>query len=486
MITTMEKANPVSVSARDVSGQKRATAAAPPDATVGEFAQALISEMNLPQTDVEGRPMSYHVLLPARRAPSAPRGDSRRRAADGRRDRAAAEDPGGRRLNARRRLSLRQELGGQAHVRRCSPAPVRPGNLQEGRPAPTPGHLRNHAGLGAGAGVGAVLRDVPRPVPSVCPGGQPRSDRAALARAGRHAARGRRPGDYSARRTAAGCMRYSAWVLRRRGPRGILGLGRKRQARGGRVVRVPGVCLRVRRPGGRARSRTARVFTIKPVKQVLDVRDVIMDGFLAASSPCGSTDDEQIAVFMPREMIEETVQRMVRAGGEETGGILIGHLHRDPGRRQLFLEVTAQIPAQHAEQELARLTFTPETWTAVDAALALRGKGEIQLGWWHSHPASHWCDDCPPDTRGAVRPPVRLRATFSARTTWPCIVPCFRGHTALPWCSATVAAVPAAPTWRLFGWRYGMVMARGFHLLDTAEPPAAAAVQLGGEANVPS
>ena len=98
-------------------------------------------------------------------------------------------------------------------------------------------------------------------------------------------------------------------------------------------------------------------------------------------------------------MIEETVELMVRAGGKETGGILIGHLHRDPGRRQLFLEVTAQIPAQHAEQELARLTFTPETWTAVDAALALRGKGEIQLGWWHSHPASHWCDDCPPETR---------------------------------------------------------------------------------------
>ena len=63
MITTMERANPVSVSARNVSGQKRATAAAPPDATVGELARALISEMNLPQTDVEGRPMSYHVLL---------------------------------------------------------------------------------------------------------------------------------------------------------------------------------------------------------------------------------------------------------------------------------------------------------------------------------------------------------------------------------------------------------------------------------------
>jgi len=63
MITTMEKTKPVSVSARDVSGQKRATADAPPDATVGELARALITRMNLPQTDVEGRPMSYHVRL---------------------------------------------------------------------------------------------------------------------------------------------------------------------------------------------------------------------------------------------------------------------------------------------------------------------------------------------------------------------------------------------------------------------------------------
>ena len=63
MIATMERTKPIPVSARDVSGQKRATADAPPDATVGELARALIDRMNLPHTDVEGRPMSYHVRL---------------------------------------------------------------------------------------------------------------------------------------------------------------------------------------------------------------------------------------------------------------------------------------------------------------------------------------------------------------------------------------------------------------------------------------
>ncbi len=227
-------------------------------------------------------------------------------------------------------------------------------------------------------------------------------------------------------------------------------------------------------------------FAIKPVEQVLDVSDLDIAGFLAASSACGSSGDDEVPVFMPREMIEEAVDLMARAGDKETGGILIGRLHRDPRRRQLFLEVTAQIPVRHAEHELTRLTFTPETWTAVDAAVALRGKGEIQLGWWHCHPASHWCDDCPPERRERCKTSGALSGDF------------FSTHDALLHRSAfpraySIALVlsdgcgsAGAPTWRLFGWRYGMVMARGFHLLDAAEPPVAAAAQLGGEAHVPS
>jgi hypothetical protein len=63
MIATMERTKSISVLARDVSGQKRATADAPPDATVGELARSLLTRMSLPSTDVEGRPLSYHVRL---------------------------------------------------------------------------------------------------------------------------------------------------------------------------------------------------------------------------------------------------------------------------------------------------------------------------------------------------------------------------------------------------------------------------------------
>ncbi len=63
MIATMERTRSISVLARDVTGQKRATADAPPDATVGELARSLLTRMNLPRTDVEGHPLSYHVRL---------------------------------------------------------------------------------------------------------------------------------------------------------------------------------------------------------------------------------------------------------------------------------------------------------------------------------------------------------------------------------------------------------------------------------------
>jgi proteasome lid subunit RPN8/RPN11 len=227
-------------------------------------------------------------------------------------------------------------------------------------------------------------------------------------------------------------------------------------------------------------------FCIKRVEQVLDVNDLDMGDLLALSSPYDPLDDEQMPVFMPREMIHEAVELMVRADDKETGGILIGHMRRDPRRRKLFLEATAQIAVEHAQQELARLTFTPETWTAVDAALALRGKGEIQIGWWHSHPASHWCDECPPERRQRCKTAGAPSGDF------------FSGHdvalhrTVFPRAYSIALVISdgcgnaGVPSWRLFGWRYGMVMARGFHLLEAAEPPAAAAVQIGGEAHVPS
>ena len=62
MTTTLSKG--LAFQASDVSGQNQAqVAGVPPDATVGELIQGLLARMNLPRTDVEGSPLTYHARL---------------------------------------------------------------------------------------------------------------------------------------------------------------------------------------------------------------------------------------------------------------------------------------------------------------------------------------------------------------------------------------------------------------------------------------
>jgi hypothetical protein len=54
----------MTLQASDVSGQKLVNLReVPADASVGELIQGLLGEMNLPETDVEGRPLTYHARL---------------------------------------------------------------------------------------------------------------------------------------------------------------------------------------------------------------------------------------------------------------------------------------------------------------------------------------------------------------------------------------------------------------------------------------
>lgn len=54
----------LALEASDVSGQKTVSVTGLPfDATVGELVQGLLAEMQLPQNDVGGNPMTYHARL---------------------------------------------------------------------------------------------------------------------------------------------------------------------------------------------------------------------------------------------------------------------------------------------------------------------------------------------------------------------------------------------------------------------------------------
>ncbi|MBM4092995.1 MAG: hypothetical protein FJ276_26835 [Planctomycetes bacterium] len=205
-------------------------------------------------------------------------------------------------------------------------------------------------------------------------------------------------------------------------------------------------------------------FSVDVVPEEAPVRLASLAAYLAGgeyrSGDRGASVEGDMPVFVPRAVLEEVTGLTRDTCSAETGGILIGNICLDERRGELFVEVTAQIAAAHAEEELTRLTFTPATWSAVDAARRLRNRGELYVGWWHSHPARQWCATCPEEKR------AKCRATgefFSAHdiALHRCCFP--RAYSvALVISDATATGLTSA----LFGWRAGLVVRRGFHLVD--------------------
>jgi hypothetical protein len=143
-------------------------------------------------------------------------------------------------------------------------------------------------------------------------------------------------------------------------------------------------------PAPRELSRTAGL-KVTNTSPSLPAQDAVLEDFLARAMPSGVIDNEDMPVFVSRRMLDEAATQTHAEAGTETGGILIGKLWRDEAAAEIFVEVTAQIPAEHTNGSNVKLTFTPQTWAAADAAVRLRRQGEIYLGYWHSHPVREWC-----------------------------------------------------------------------------------------------
>jgi len=200
--------------------------------------------------------------------------------------------------------------------------------------------------------------------------------------------------------------------------------------------------------------------TTEEVAQALRLKESTLDLYQRVAEPCGETMADEMPVFIPQQVLDEVADLTRRAVERETGGILIGHLRRDHSIPEIFVEVTTQLAARHTVSELTKLTFTAETWTECRAALDLRRKDEIFLGWWHSHPVRQWqCKNCPVERQRVCR---LARDYFSEhdralqRTVFP------RAYSL-----ALVANDVAFSeiSFSMFGWRSGGIEARGFHVL---------------------
>jgi hypothetical protein len=191
-----------------------------------------------------------------------------------------------------------------------------------------------------------------------------------------------------------------------------------------------------------------------------------LDDFRRRSTPAGTVDGgidaDDMPVFVPRRVLEEVAELTRGATGRETGGILIGHLHTDPSLPEIFLEATAQIPAEHTLGTVDKLTFTAETWSAASAAIRLRNRGEIYCGYFHSHPVGEWCKarGCSPEQQKSCR----LAKDFFSEDDVAVMRAAFpRGY------SIGLVANDAAYldlSFSMFGWREGKILPRGFYVLE--------------------
>jgi hypothetical protein len=194
----------------------------------------------------------------------------------------------------------------------------------------------------------------------------------------------------------------------------------------------------------------------------LPARDAELESFLLRAKPSGAMDIGDMPVLVSRRVLAELAERTRAEEGTETGGILIGNLWRDAGTSELFVEVTAQIPAQHASGNRVKLTFTPQTWAAAEAALRLRGKGEIHLGYWHSHPVREWC-------KGKECTPEKQRSCHLAKDFFsPDDEAVMRAAFPRAYSVAIVANDTAFAdlTFSMFGNREGITQPRGFYVLE--------------------
>jgi proteasome lid subunit RPN8/RPN11 len=173
---------------------------------------------------------------------------------------------------------------------------------------------------------------------------------------------------------------------------------------------------------------------------------------------------DDFPVVVPRHILEEAVEEAKRAPEREVGGVLLGHLCRDPKDGELFLRVTCQVPAEETQATTTSVTFTPATWERVREVIELRGEGEVFAGWVHSHPF-RFCDECPiPAPVECVSKVLFYSADDEFLMELSFARPFMVGLlTAVePKLERALGHLPL----RLFGWRNGEILPRGFEVID--------------------
>ncbi len=96
----------------------------------------------------------------------------------------------------------------------------------------------------------------------------------------------------------------------------------------------------------------------------------------------------------PREpgfavVIQRSVLNSIHAHGKsdtsvEICGVIVGNLHHD--RISPYILISAHIPGDKAASKQTQVTFTADTWNAIQVQMEKNYSGLKVVGWYHTHP----------------------------------------------------------------------------------------------------
>jgi hypothetical protein len=225
-----------------------------------------------------------------------------------------------------------------------------------------------------------------------------------------------------------------------------------------------------RQPGAQAPPR----FSLTQREIPLPIKPASLERLMGKALLFGTENAHDLPVFFHWRVLEEASILTRKAGAMETGGVLIGHVCRDADLPELFLEITALIPAR-AKGELTRLSFTPDTWTDVQAAVDRRNRDGIWLGWFHSHSFYRQRQEKIEAQDASARPAATpFLSDEDRRLHRICFARAF-GIALL-----VTDSPQSGMSWTTFGWRSGVLARRAYHVLHA---PLPAGFETQGESN---
>ena len=98
----------------------------------------------------------------------------------------------------------------------------------------------------------------------------------------------------------------------------------------------------------------------------------------------GTIHSDSLPIFVHEPVLEQILDYSERDQRKELGGFLIGGLHVE-GKHN-YVEIRQFLAAVDAESRAASLTFTHNTWSAMNRTVADKFPDDVVLGWHHTHP----------------------------------------------------------------------------------------------------